>query len=272
MSLNSSVFVKYNTFWKSPKNIYVNDSGAWKEVKKVWLKSGGVWKECVPASGSHEFTEDGSFTVPQGVHHLYVSAIGGGGSAGNVVDGGRNDDFGGAGGGSSGQMVKDYLIEVYPGETINVTIGQAGGRASSARDSTNVGGSGGNTQFSAGGKLYYLLGGKGGKGGVGSAGNTYAGGSQSVDNTTFEFDQITVNSGGNAVSRMGGAGGSGFNNEAVSGGYYSTVLATDYHHELDATDYGGGGAGGWSDYIREDNGHHPCWGGLGKSGYAKFYW
>ena len=272
MSINSTVFVKHNNSWRSPKNIWVNDSGAWKEVKKVWIKNGGTWKECVPAAGSATFTENGTFTVPTGVHHLYVSAIGGGGSAGNVVDGGRNDDFGGSGGGSSGQKVVDYKIEVYPGETIAVTIGAAGGRASGTRDRTNQGGAGGSTSFNAGGKIYSLLGGTGGKGGVGSAGNIYSGTTQISENDTFNFENIIVNGGNSATSGIGGAGGAGFNGVSVSGGRYGSVGSTDYHPELNATDYGGGGAGAWSDYIREDNGHSPCWGGLGKSGYARFYW
>lgn len=272
MPINNTVFIKGPASWINPKDIWVNINTAWTKVKTVYIKTGGAWVPVVPDSGSHTFTENGSFVVPAGVHYVYVDAIAGGGSAGNVVDGGRNDDYGGAGGGSSGQKIVGYKVEVNPGETISVTIGAGGSRGSGLRDRTNQGGAGGSTSFNAKGKIYSLLGGTGGKGGVGNAGNCYQGTTQTTDNDTISFDAITVNGGSSAVPGIGGAGGAGFNGTSTAGQRYATVGSTDYHPELDATDYGGGGAGGWSDYIREDNGHNPCWGGLGKSGYARFYW
>lgn len=270
MATNSRVNVKDSGVWKNPKTIWVKSGGIWSPVKKVWANVNGTWTLVAAPSQTLEFTGNGSFVVPAGVNQMYLTAIGGGGSAGNVVDGGRNDDYGGSGGGSAGQRVLDYLIPVTPGETISVTIGGGGSRAYGGRDSGNQGGTGGTTYIYTAAGTYYLLGGTGGYGGVGGAGSQYSGTTQTTANTSFTFGAVTVDGGQNSQSGVGGYGGGGYTGSRKSGG--SQGGGSQINDYLNATDYGGGGAGIWSNYIREDNGNSPAWGGLGKSGYAKLYW
>ena len=268
MPTDSKVYVKNVGTYVNPKSIWVKAGGVWSEVKKVWAKNGGVWSPVAPTAGSIAFNSSGSFVVPAGVHNLYFSAIAGGGSAGNVVDGGRNDDYGGSGGGSGGQKTSNYRITVTPGETITVTIGGGGSRAYGGRDSGNQGGQGGYTYIYASSGTYYLIGGTGGYGGVGDAGNQFPGGSTTGSNPTIS--SITVDNGQNAQYGVGGYGGAGYSGNRTPGGSYGG--GNNIHNELNGIDYGGGGAGGWSWYVREDNGNSPCWGGLGTSGYAYFSW
>lgn len=215
--------------------------------------------------GSQTFTSNGTFTVPPGVTTIYLNGAGGGAGAGNVVDGGRNDDLGGSGGGSSGQKVYNYPISVSPGQQFSVVIGAGGGNAYGGRDSPNQGGAGGTTYFGG----YYLLGGVGGYGGVGDAGNQYPGGTQTTSNSSMP-GYVTVSQGGSATYGYGGAGGAGYNGTSVPGGSYPN--GNYYHYELDATDWGGGGAGAWQWYIREDNGNSPSWGGKGRQGIVVVTW
>jgi hypothetical protein len=239
-------------------------------VQKVWIKNGGIWSPVAPVSSSRTFVSNGSFVVPTGVNRLSLTAIGGGGSAGNVVDGGRNDDFGGSGGGSGGQKVSNYSIPVTPGETISVVIGGGGGRAGGGRDQPNQGGTGGVTYIYTAAATYYLLGGTGGFGGVGGEGNQYPGGSTTTANPTFPAGVVTVDNGQGATGGFGGYGGAGINGNRTPGGRYGG--GNQVHNELNGIDYGGGGAGAYSTYIREDNGNSPAYGGLGTSGYAFFSW
>lgn len=262
------LYVNNGTSWQEPAGTYIKEGGIWVPAKKVWVKQGGVWSQVTPTPGSATFTASGSFQVPRGVHTLNFSGIGGGGSAGNVVDGGRNDDYGGSGGGASGQKIYNYAITVTPLETISVVIGGGGSRAYGGRDSNNQGGTGGTTYFYASGVYYYLLGGGGGYGGVGDAGRTFAGGSTSTSNSSFVG--VIVTNGQNAQYGVGGYGGAGYSGGNTPGGTYGG--GNSIHNELNGYSYGGGGAGGWSWYIREDNGNSPCWGGLGTSGYAYFEW
>jgi hypothetical protein len=199
---------------------------------------------------------------------MRMTAIGGGAGAGNMVDGGYNDDRGGAGGGSSGQYVSNYTITVTPGETISVTIGAGGANAGTAWGSANQGGTGGTTYIYTAAGNYYLLGGIGGYGGVGDAGNLYNGGTQTTTNTSLTG--VAVHQGGNAVNYVGGSGGAGISGTALAGQYYSE--GGPYHTELDAVNYGGGGAAGYYGYLRQDQGKHPGWGGKGKAGAVYFTW
>jgi hypothetical protein len=220
--------------------------------------------------GSATFTSNSGFTIPLGVSTLYFSGIGGGAGAGNIVDGGRNDDYGGSGGGSSGQKVSNYPISVTGGMSIYVTIGGGGGNAYGGRDSGNQGGGGGTTQISlSDGRVYYLLGGVGGYGGVGDAGNCYGGGGQTTYNSSMP-GWVTVSQGNGATGGRGGNGGAGFYGGVTGGGSYGG--GNNYHYELDASDWGAGGAGTWSNYVREDNGNSPSWGGKGRQGIVVLSW
>jgi len=163
--------------------------------------------------------------------------------------------------------VTNYAIPVTPGETISVTIGGGGGRAGGGRNTPNQGGTGGTTWIYTAAATYYLLGGTGGYGGVGDAGNQFPGGSTTTSNPNLP---VTVDNGQQAQYGVGGYGGAGINGNRTPGGSYGG--GNNIHNELNGIDYGGGGAGAWSWYVREDNGNSPAYGGLGAQGYALFQW
>jgi hypothetical protein len=263
-----ALYVNDGGTWKQPKTAYIKDGGTWKQLKALWVNNNGIWIQVAPTPGSQLFTSSGSFTVPSGVTQMRMTAIGGGAGAGNMVDGGYNNDYGGAGGGSSGQYVSNYTISVTPGETINVTIGAGGANAGTAWGSANQGGTGGTTYIYTAAGTYYLLGGIGGYGGPGDAGNLYNGGTQTTTNTSLTG--VAVHQGGNATSGLGGYGGAGITGSNQPGQYYSEGGA--YHTELNAVNYGGGGAAGYYGYLRQDQGKHPGWGGTGKAGAVYFSW
>ena len=262
-----ALYVNDGGSWRQPKTAYVNDGGNWKQLKALWVNNNGVWIQVAPTPGSQLFTASGTFTVPSGVTQMKMTAIGGGAGAGNMVDGGANDDSGGGGGGSSGQYVSNYTIPVTPGEVISVTIGAGGANAGTGWGSGNQGGAGGQTTIVTAAKTYYLLGGIGGYGGPGQN-ILYSGGTQTTSNTSLTG--VAVNQGGNATYYVGGSGGAGITGSAQPGQYYSQ--AGGYHTELDAVNYGGGGAAGYYGYLRQDQGKHPGWGGTGKAGVAYFSW
>lgn len=250
-----------------PKTSFVKNNNIWSQIKTLYKNINGIWTQIEPVPGNQFFTSNGSFVVPNGVTSMTMTAIGGGAGAGNYVDGGANDDYGGTGGGSSGQYVSDYPIPVTPGETITVVIGGGGGNAGSGRDSGNQGGGGGTTYIYTAARTYYLLGGVGGYGGSGQ-GNTYPGGTQTTSNSSL--NSVGVHQGSQSLWGRGGYGGGGITGGDLLGGAYGG--GNNYHYELDAVNYGGGGAGTWSNYVREDNGNHPSWGGKGKSGAVYFKW
>jgi len=67
-------------------------------------------------------TSSQSFTVPDGVDTLYITACAGGagGTDGNPSPGNKLD------GGGSGAFCVDYPIQVYPNMTLNIVIGNGG--------------------------------------------------------------------------------------------------------------------------------------------------
>jgi hypothetical protein len=268
--------VKSGGSWQQPKSIFVNQGGSWTTVKKLWINDGGTWKQVAPNSGIQTFTAAGvthTLTIPRMVTTIYLTGIGGGGGAGNMVDGGYNDDSGASGGGGSGQRIINYPIAVTPLETISIVIGDGGGNAGTARGTANRGGSGGTTSVSCSSGTYYLYGGAGGYGGEGFQGARYPGGTTSLSNGTISGVTATNGAHGNAGS-TGGAGfvdANGTLGPGRTGGSYGNGGST-YHYELDATEYGGGGAGAYFGYIREDNGNHPGWCGKGKSGLVTISW
>lgn len=270
-----SLYVNNGT-WRQPKSMSVNQDGTWVVVKKLWVNQDGTWKQVAPLPGSFTATTPGvthSLVVPHMVREIYLTGIGGGGGAGNIVDGGRNDDFGACGSGGSGQRIYNYPIAVQPLETISIVVGAGGLNASAGRDHPNQGGTGGTSYVSCSSGTYYLYGGAGGYGGVGDAGNQYNGGTTSLTNATIigvaasNGTSWTPNRsrGGKGFVNAYGALGSGQAGQQYGGG-------GPYRYELDATEYGGGGAGAYYNYIREDNGNSPGWGGKGKSGLMTVAW
>ena len=103
--------------------------------------------------GSKLFTANGTFTVPEGVNTLFVSAIGGGGGGG----GGKYPSAGGRG------RIGELVLFVTAGQSLPIKIGNGGIGGLYANDS-NMGGSGGTglVTGSAGGTGTFSGGGGGG--------------------------------------------------------------------------------------------------------------
>lgn len=266
----------HNGSWQQPRAMWVNVDGTWKVVKKVWANQNGAWTLVAPQGGTFTTTTPGithNLVIPKMVHTIYLTGIGGGAGAGNIVDGGFNDDSGAGGGGGSGQRVYNWPISVQPLETISIVVGAGGGNAGTSRDQANQGQAGGASYISCSSGTYYLYGGGGGLGGVGGAGNQYAGGVTSLTNATIEG---VAASNGSSWTPNRSRGGAGFINAygglgtGQAGQQYGS--GGSYHVELDATEYGGGGAGAYYNFIREDRGAHPGWGGKGKSGLMTVTW
>lgn len=261
---------------QQPRSMWIRQSGGWQVVKKVWINQGGVWKLVAPQPGTFTATTPGvthSLVIPRMVREIYLTGIGGGGGAGNIVDGGRNDDYGACGGGGSGQRVYNCPIAVQPLETISIVVGAGGANASGARDQPNQGGTGGTSYLVCSSGTYYLYGGAGGYGGVGDAGNQYAGGTTSLTNATIAGVKASNGASWNSNRSRGGAGfinAFGGLGPGQPGQQYGN--GGPYRAELDSTEYGGGGAGAYYNYIREDNGNSPGWGGKGKSGLMTVTW
>jgi hypothetical protein len=93
-----------------------------------------------------------TFTVPQGVSHILIVALGGG--AGGGGGGGNNNGSltGGGGGGGGSPAVVSCLITVADGSKISLTVGSGGkgGKGGSGRNG-DWGGNGSNTTVSIGG-------------------------------------------------------------------------------------------------------------------------
>ncbi len=171
-------------------------------------------------------TASGTFTVPEGVRFLFVSAIGGGGGGGGATA----SAAGGGGGGGIGVKLKK--IEVEGLDEIPVTIGS--------------GGTGGATSQAAGngaatiiGNFFTLSGGTAGGRGVGGT-SAGAGGS------------------GGAVGGFGGYG-SRYYTDGKYGYYYPNAGASGGKNSTFNTNGGSGGTEG-------ENGTSTCGGGGGGAG------
>ena len=129
----------------------------------------GAWvintlKKLIETHGVQEFTANGTFVVPAGVHKIWVTACGGGGGGG----GGYRDNNGSGGqGGGGGACIHRKAYAVVPGQSISITLGAAGtaGTSSTTASSVKAGGNGGSTVIGA---LVTLPGGNGGKGNASS--------------------------------------------------------------------------------------------------------
>jgi hypothetical protein len=186
-----------------------------------------------PKKQSRVFTASGSFVVPTGIDRISYLLIGAGGGGGaNAV--GQST---GGGGGGGGQILEGSM-DVYPTESLTITVG-AGGTAGSTGSDGGVGGS----SIIAGALRTVTAYGGGGGGGNGTAGS---------DSPTWAAGTGT-GVGGGAGGGGGGGGIGGGNsaggNGAASGGTGGTPLWSG----------GGGGAG---------NGTASVGGNGGKSQFA----
>lgn len=178
--------------------------------------------------GISVFTANGTFTVPNGVTTIYVTAVAGGGGGGAKLA-----SMGGAYGGGGGGGCIMWPLTVTPGQQLTITIGNGGLGGTSAGA---IGGSGGSTSIGA---LLTLTGGAGGStstggaGGIGPKGNGGWGQSSPGANVHGAFGG---GGGGSDSNYRPGASGGGV---AGPGASYPGVGM----HGSNAVGYGGGGSG-----------------------------
>jgi len=124
------------------------------------------------------FTSSQNWTVPAGVHHIRVLAIGGGGGGG----GGYSSTYVGGGGGSGAVSYGEFLVQ--PGTQLLINIG-AGGAPGTGGASPTAGGAGGQTNIQvpssiSGGSFLIAANGGGGGGAASSTANGSPGGGGAI--------------------------------------------------------------------------------------------
>ncbi|KAG0009585.1 hypothetical protein BGZ81_003307 [Podila clonocystis] len=222
------------------------------------------------------FTENDTFTVPEGVTRLWISACagggggGGGGATSNTETGGYGG--GGGGGGGAGESVLCKRYTVKPGDTLPIVIGKggAGGSAGAFADETerthhlSNGTPGGDTKI---GSLLRLAGAEGGSTGamINTPGNMRSGAGGNAGkgwpSGSFGGDGAFAGNGGpGGSSPFGGGGGAG----------RASIMGTSAQNGLAGSGYGSGGGGAGAAY------HHASKrggvGGNGAPGWVKIEW
>lgn len=179
--------------------------------------------------GVKRFTENGTFTVPDGVCKILITACAGGG-------GGRYNPNPPAGGGQGGEWVFKSPYIVSPGDSISITVGEGGTNSSPLGGNTIIGSlltllGGGVTGNITGGYSSYVENNEDGTSGIG-----YAAGSGFSRGGEFHMAHYS----GNQFRMCGGGGGS---------------LGPGANGESDASaGFGGGGAGATESWYKCING------------------
>ena len=219
--------------------------GIWAAVKYALNSTLGTSSflsldKMIQAHGTQTFTSDGTFTVPDGVHKILITAAAGG-QAGNI---GRNLGnsskvyFGGLGG-NGGDCILKKTFNVTPRQKISITVGKGGAKAGEIGTATVIGSlvtlAGGNNTNNGSNNG----GGTGGKGGVFWSGGgdilLPVPGQDGLLGSGGGIATIGINSGsGNAY---GGGGGGSIGNGGNGG--VSGVLAENVG--MNGTMGGGGG-------------------------------
>ena len=230
------------------------------------------------------FDSDGTFTVPEDVTTIYVTAIGAGGGGGGGK-GGTNSGVtkagDGGGGGNSGNACLRKKFAVTSGSKIAITIGK-GGRGGSAGVAYGAaagdGDAGGSTVV---GSLITCAGGTAGTGGVnissvqGVDGALYFDGVVGMPTDTAIIklsDRIFIGA-SESITKSGSCGGHGgngllfdfgetFMNRATSG------INSTYKGGTGGSGYGAGGGGGSGGYVATNGGA----GGAGLDGAVLIEW
>ena len=193
---------------------------------------------------------DQSYVVPAGVTKIRVAAWGAGGSAGSPTTGGALTGNGGGAGSVEG------WLDVVPGETLTVKVGQGADYGVAVGNGTET-----NLVFSSGGT--YGGGGQNGSGdGAGSnAGTAGAGGGASSILRSGTYLVIAAGGGGAAgagyggsnPSSNGGAGGAGAGTGGAGRGVNGNPSAS-YVGSNGSNGGGGGGGGGSGSNVSVGNG------------------
>ena len=124
----ADTYVNDSGTWRKAQAVYVRDGATWRAIKNIYVNQGGTWRLVFGGnSGTVSWTtaQTTTWTVPDGVYSISVNACGGGGGGG-AADGGANfDGYGGGGGGAN--LKGPQVFTVYPGQVLNITVGEAGG-------------------------------------------------------------------------------------------------------------------------------------------------
>ncbi|MGC0153077.1 hypothetical protein ACPRNU_11500 [Chromobacterium vaccinii] len=155
-------------------------------------------------------TSSTSFTVPNGIATIYISACGGGGGGSSACGYGTSWAFSGGGGGA-GQSIIREPYSVVPGQVISISVGAdgVGGGGAAPGGAGGPGRTGGATVI---GKLITLVGGDGGSPpnaqGPGSGGGGYPNGGSGSGSGLPNAGTLTQlwPSGAGASSPFGGGG------------------------------------------------------------------
>jgi hypothetical protein len=212
-------------------------------VVASWLVLGGSATAATTATTTYASPGAYSFTVPAGVGHLSVTAIGAAGGAGcNGAAGGK------------GAVVTDGNLIVGPGTVLSVEVGGVGGSGQCGADA--FGGAGGIGGGGRGGVGQFGGGGGGGAsvvsdaepllvaaGGGGSGATTIGlGGGAGGDAGSAGADGAAAGSGGGAGTQSaGGAGGTGAPSHGLAGAF---LLGGHAGGSTNSNAGGGGGGGG----------------------------
>lgn len=179
-----------------------------------------------------------TFTVPDGVTELTVTAIGGGGGSAMTTSTG-----------GSGCLVSNAVITVTPGQVVDIFVG-GGGVA------MRVGGGGGATNVNAGNIGNQVIAGGGGgttvgqTGGSGCANATGAGGAGSGSTAGAGGSGGIGGSGGGSIGTSGGngnggSGGNGGNNDPGTPSNGGQGFGNGYGGSTNDSQEGPGGGGGF---------------------------
>ena len=90
-----------------------------------------IWQNNILRNNVQIFTSNGTFTVPNQVETIYITACGGGGGGGAA---GENH---GGGGGGGGEMIVQKSFHVTPKQTIDITIGKGGTGSNGRKNAAN---------------------------------------------------------------------------------------------------------------------------------------
>ena len=265
------------------------DTGGSATAGTVMAKINHIIKRDNENHGFKEITTAGttSWTCPEGVYMVYVTAQGGQGGGGGgggtsyELSGSKQYVYVGGGGGSGGlSPIITAILPVIPGQTYSITVGAGGtegtggtagvgnaGGTTSAATAGSAGGNGGQTKF---GSLLTVNGGNGGKGGAASKSIDTGSGAGSAGSINALF--------GKAIKlfvTLGIAGADGKQNGSV----YTPSMSSDYNYDS----FAGGaaktsetglksGAGGKSGGVKDSVCQNGSAGGKGQQGYIKFIW
>ena len=229
------------------------------------------------------FTSNGTFTVPEGVSCIKVTAIAAGGNGGkgaSISSGSGTTGAGGGGGGGAGDFCINKAFSVTPKTKLSITVGvgntiigslirlTAGSTGSSGTSSTTSGGRGGN------GGSGSIGGGGGGAGGASSSAVGAEGTPGSAGTSMLLSSSVTEmypEKGGKGTGTSGGDGGINVFGFSKSYGPVGTRTYGGGGGGASVYPFGNGGRGGGASYsdagsTGSNASGYGCGGGGGGAG------